>query len=191
MSLNCRPFLGLSTTYCKFIPYLLDLRQPSQGLLKSDSEFHDNTFKTLKQAICKGITIQFFDSDLPLYVEADANQKGIGAVILQPGKNCKNTSNTEIPNKLRPLAYASKTLTSCESNYSNIERELLGILFSILHFKHFTYGCKVHIITDHKPLVSLFRKSYLCFSKTLKDAATYLRLSAWCHVPAWCQNARQ
>ena len=33
------------------------------------------------------------------------------------------------------------------------------MLFNVLHFKHFTYGCKVHIISDHKPLVSLFRKS--------------------------------
>ena len=79
--------------------------------------------------------------------------------MLQPDKSHKNTSKSEIPNNLRPVAYASKTLTSCESNYSNIERELLGVLFSVLHFKHFTYGCKVHIITDHKPLVSLFRKS--------------------------------
>ena len=88
----------------------------------------------------------------------DASKKGIGAIMLQPDKKCKNTCNTEIPNNLRPVAYASKTLTSCESIYSNIERELLGVLFSFLHFKHFTYGCGVNIITDHKPLVSLFKK---------------------------------
>ena len=52
----------------------------------------------------------------------------------------------------------SKTLSSTKSNYSNIECELLGLLFAITHFKHFTYGRLVHIITDHKPLVSLFRK---------------------------------
>ena len=46
-----------------------------------------------------------------------------------------------------------------ESNYSNIDCELLGLLFAITHFKHFTYGRLVHVITDHKPLVSLFRKS--------------------------------
>ena len=140
--------------------------------MKSDSEFlwtqvHDKAFKNLKQAICKDITLKFFDSDLPLYVEADANQKGIAAVMLQPDKKCKNTSTTEISNNLRPVAYASKTLTSCESNYSNIERELLGVLFSVLHFKHFTYGRKVHIITDHKPLVSLFRKSLTSASPRL------------------------
>ena len=96
-----------------------------------------------------------------------ASKKGIGAVLLQPDKNSKSSSNKQIPNNLGPVAYASKTLTSCESNYSNIERELLGVLFSVLHFKHFTYGCKVHIITDHKPLVSLFRKSLTSASPRL------------------------
>ena len=87
--------------------------------------------------------------------------------MLQPDKNTKNTSNVLIPNNLRPVAYASQTLTSCESNYSNIERELLGVLFSVLHFKHFTYGRKVDIVTDHKPLVSLFRKSLTSASPRL------------------------
>ena len=156
-------FLGSVNYLCKFIPYLSDLRQPLQGLLKSNSEFiwtqvHDKAFENLKQAICKDITLQFFDSDLPLYIEADASQKGIRVIMLQPDKSHKNTSKSEIPSNLRPVAYASKMLTSCESNYSNIERELLGVLFSVLHFKHFTYGHKVHIITDHKPPVSLFRK---------------------------------
>ena len=165
-------FLGSVNYLCKFIPYLSDLRQPLQGLLKSDSEFlwtqvHDKAFKNPKQAICKDIALQFFDSDLPLYIEADASQKGIGAIMLQPDKKCKNTSTAGLPNNLRPVAYASKTLTPCESNYSNIERELLGVLFSVLHFKHFTYGHKVHVITDHKPLVSLFRKSLMSASPRL------------------------
>ena len=35
---------------------------------------------------------------------------------------------------------------------------MLGIVFSILHFKHFTFGWNIHIITDHKPLIMLFEK---------------------------------
>ena len=58
-------------------------------------------------------------------------------------------------------------LSTTELNYSNIERELLGLLFTVTHFKHFTYGRPVHIITDHKPLVSLFRKSLLDSSPRL------------------------
>ena len=41
------------------------------------------------------------------------------------------------------------------------------MLFSVLHFKHFTYGHKVHIITDQKPLVSLSRKSLTSASPRL------------------------
>ena len=89
--------------------------------------------------------------------------------MLQPDKKCKNTSTTEIPNNLRPMAYASKTLTSCESNYSNLERELLGVLFSVLHFKHFTYGHRVNIIMDHNPLVSLFKKNLASASPRLSQ----------------------
>ena len=72
----------------------------------------------------------------------------------------QNTSQSdgEIPTNLRPISYASKTLSTTESNYLNIECELLGLLFAVTHFKHFAYGRLVHVITDHKPLVSLFRK---------------------------------
>ena len=36
---------------------------------------------------------------------------------------------------------------------------MLGVVFSVLHFKHFTFGQNIHIITDHKPLIMLFKKS--------------------------------
>ena len=172
-------FLGSVNYLCKFIPDLSDLRQPLQDLLKSSNEFyctqvHEKAFNQLKKAIAKDVTLQFFNQDLPLYIEVDASKKGIGAVMLQPDKTTKNTNNVQIPNNLPPVAYASKTLTSCDSNYSNIERELLGVLFSVLHFKHFTYGCKVHIITDHKPLVSLFRKSLTSASPRLSRMLLYI-----------------
>ena len=74
---------------------------------------------------------------------------------------------SDIPMNLRPISYASKTLSLTESNYSNIECELLGLLFAITHFKHFTYGRLVPVITDHKPLVSLFRMSLVDSSPRL------------------------
>ena len=40
-----------------------------------------------------------------------------------------------------------------------ISRELLGVVFAVTHFKHFTYGRPVTFISDHKPLVSLYKKS--------------------------------
>ena len=80
-------------------------------------------------------------------------------VMLQPDSTIHNTSKSDVPNNFHPVFYASKTLTNTESNYLNIECEMLGVVFSILHFRHFTFGQKVHVITDHKPLITLFRKN--------------------------------
>ena len=68
-----------------------------------------------------------------------------------------------------PVAFASKTLTSAERNYANIERELLGVVFGVQHFKHSTCGNEVHMITDHKPLVSLLKKSLVACSSRLSS----------------------
>ena len=94
--------------------------------------------------------LQFYDAHKPLYKEVDTSKKGIGAVMLQQDSIVPNTSkSTEIPTNICPISDASKTLLSTESNYSYIECELLGLLFAITYFKHFTYGRLVHVITDH------------------------------------------
>ena len=89
--------------------------------------------------------------------------------MLQLDSAIENTSKSDIPNNLRPVFYASKTLTSTESNYSNIEREMPGMVFSVLHFKHFTFGQNIHIITDHKPLIMLFKKNLHATSPRLSQ----------------------
>ena len=148
----------------KFIPHLSSFRKPLQDLLKNSNEFvwlkvHDEAFKTLKKAIVKDVTLKYFDSNLSIYIETDALKKGIGVVILQPDNSVENISCVEVPNNFGPVFYASNTLTATESNYSNIKHEMLGVVFFMLHFKHFTYGRQIHIITDHKPLIMLFAKN--------------------------------
>ena len=156
-------FLGSVNYLSKFIPHLSSFRKPPRDLLKSSSEFvwlkvHDKAFKTLNNAILKDVTLKYFDSNLPIYIETDASKKGIGVMMSQRDNSVENSSHTEVPNNLRPVFYASKTLMMTESNYSNIEHEMFGVVFSVLHFKHFTYGRQIHIITDHKPLITLFAK---------------------------------
>ena len=129
---------------------------------------HDEAYKNLKSAIVKDMTLKYFDANMPIYIETDASKKGIGMVLMQPDPNVQNTSKTVVPNNLRPVFYASKTLTTTESNYSNIESEMLGVVFGVLHFKHFTYGQHITVITDHKPLITLFKKNI---------AASFPRLS--------------
>ena len=89
------------------------------------------------------------------------SKKGLGAVLLQDGK---------------PVIYASRTLTETEQRYSNIERELLGVVFALERFHHYVYGYTATVQTDHKPLVSVWKKSIVCNSPRLQRL---LRLSQY------------
>ena len=59
---------------------------------------------------------------------------------------------------LHPIVFASKSLTGAEHRYSNIEREALSILHGLEKFHHYCFAREVLIITDHKPLVAIFKK---------------------------------
>jgi len=53
-------------------------------------------------------------------------------------------------------AYASRTLKKPERNYAQMDKEALAIIFGLRKFYQFLYGRKFTIVTDHKPLISLF-----------------------------------
>ena len=59
---------------------------------------------------------------------------------------------------LHLIAFASKSLTGAEWRYSNIECEALGILHGLEKFHHYCFSREVLVITDHKLLISMFKK---------------------------------
>ena len=113
-------FLGLLTYLGTFIPNLSSLAAPLRDLLKKDSVFiweetHTIAVTKLKEAITSRI-IGFYDVAKPISIEVDASMKGLGACLVQEGK---------------PIAFASKTLTTTQSHYSNIEREMLAVFYGV------------------------------------------------------------
>lgn len=58
----------------------------------------------------------------------------------------------------QPISFASRSLTDAEKNYSQIEKELLAILYSLKKFHFFTHGRFVKVFSDHKPLESIMTK---------------------------------
>ena len=161
-------FLGSVNYLSWFIAGLSQLRKPLQALVKKNSEFvwttvHDKSFQDLKDMVSEDCLIQFYDLQKPLCIECDASKQGIGCVMLQPDDNIASNTVDGIPSNLWPVAYASKSLSKAEQNYANIERELLGVVFSLETFKHFTSGRQTNIITDRKLLTSLFSK---CLANT-------------------------
>ena len=59
----------------------------------------------------------------------------------------------------RPISNVSKILTSSQSNYSQIQKEALAIIFSWKKFFQYLFGWQFILITDHKPLLALFGPS--------------------------------
>ena len=70
---------------------------------------------------------------------------GLGAVI-----------SHVFPNGVeRPIAYAARTLTASERNYSQLEKEALSLVFVVQKFHQYLYGCEFTLCTDHKPLTMI------------------------------------
>ena len=162
-------FSGAVNYLSKFIPELSSLRSPPQGLVKKDSEYiwtgtHEQVFQRIKSAVCESTLLSYYDKTKPIFIEVDASGQGLGAVLLQgsvSSEELKQASQTDgkylkFRNKLKPIAFASKSLSEAEQRYSNIERELLGVVWAIQHFNHYTFANKINIISDHKPLQPLF-----------------------------------
>ena len=53
------------------------------------------------------------------------------------------------------IAYASRTLSSAEQNYSQIEEEVFSLIYGLRKFHQYLYARSFTIITDHKPLLAI------------------------------------
>ena len=76
----------------------------------------------------------------------------------------------------RPVKFISKSLKSAEAEYSNIERELLAILFACEKLHTYVFGRTVTINSDHKPLESIFAKPISLASPRLQRMLLRLRM---------------
>lgn len=141
-------FLGMVNYLRKFIPHLANIASPLQLLLKKDvgwlwTEVHENVYTNIKNKISTAPVLQNFDNKLPITIQCDASKDGLGCCLMQEGK---------------PVCFASRSLTPAERNFSQIEKELLSIVWATRKFHYYIYGRKVTVLNDHKPLESLLKK---------------------------------
>ena len=150
-------FLGMINYLSRFEPKIADLTHRLRSLLKKSNEFiwtdvHSDDFKKLIDIMCNSPKLlRYYRPDLDLYLETDASRVAIGMALLQSEQNDRSS--------LYPIAYGSKTLTSAETRYANIEHELLGVVGGLEKFNYFTFGRPVTVLTDHKPLIAISKKS--------------------------------
>ena len=110
--------------------------------------------------------MKFYNNTKPLYLERDTSRVGLGAALLQTweGTTCQKDM---VPGNtiLHPIAFVSKNLMDTEHRYSNIKREVLGILHGCKKIHHYCFVREAYVITNHKPLVSIFRKDMAMLSQ--------------------------
>ena len=146
-----RSFLGLLHYYGKFIPNLSSLLHPLNELLKANSPWKwsqkcEDAFRQAKNKLTEAPVLAHYDGTKNLKLATDASSYGVGAVI----------SHMYDDGSERPIAYASRTLSKAEKGYAQIDKEALAIIFGIQKFHTYLYGRRFVLVTDHKPLVSLF-----------------------------------
>ena len=132
-------------------PHISDMANivaPLRELIKTDVHFQWNSaaeeaLTRVKNILSTHPVLHFFDPTVPSVIQADVSQYGLGACLLQKG---------------RPVAYASCSLSSCEINYAQIEKELLAIVFACGKFHYYIYGFHTRVHSDHKPLEAIFNK---------------------------------
>ena len=145
-----RRFLGAANYYRKFVKNFSELAEPLTELLRQDRQFvwsepQQQAFEQLRKALTSPPTLSHFDDSLPTMVTCDASGIAIGAVLSQINHN-----NVE-----RPVAFASRVLSSAERAYSAGEREALACIWAAEHWHWYLYGRKFTIRTDHSSLTTL------------------------------------
>ena len=140
--------LGMVRYLAQYIPYESTITAPLRALLKQDAMWkweheHEEALEQIKTALQRDVKLQFYDVNKDVAIQTDASQSGLGSCLMQGG---------------RPIAYASRSLTSAERNYSQIEKEMLAICFACEKFYQYIYGKSVEVQTDHRPMEAIHKK---------------------------------
>jgi len=144
--------LGFINYLAKFLPKLSEVAQPLRDLTRANTQFiwsrqHDRAFEDMKKLVVQHPVLKYYDVSEEVTLQCDASERGLGATLMQKGQ---------------PVAFASRTLSTTEQRYAQIEKECLAIVFGCEKFSQYILRRdKVTVESDHKPLQSIFKKSLL------------------------------
>ncbi|KAL0543603.1 hypothetical protein IC582_018703 [Cucumis melo] len=146
-----RSFLGLAGYYRRFVENFSRIATPLTQLTRKGAPFVwskacEDSFQTFKQKLVTAPVLTVPDGSGSFVIYSDASKKGLGCVLMQQGK---------------VVAYASRQLKSHEQNYPTHDLELAAVVFALKIWRHYLYGEKIQIFTDHKSLKYFFTQKEL------------------------------
>ncbi|KAL9960086.1 hypothetical protein ACROYT_G033491 [Oculina patagonica] len=152
-------FLGFVNYLAKFVPHLADECEPLRRLTDKDADWvwekhHQDAFDRVKQLVADYPVLRYYNVNLPVTIQCDSSDSGMGAALLQEGQ---------------PVAFASRTFTPTERGYAQIEKECLAIVFACERFNQYIFGREsISVQSDHKPLEAIFTKPLTAAPKRLQ-----------------------
>ncbi|GKC10931.1 putative reverse transcriptase domain-containing protein [Tanacetum coccineum] len=137
-----RQFLGLAGYYRRFIEGFSKIAKPMTKLTQKKVKFEwgdkqEAAFQLLKQKLCSAPILALPEGSEDFIAYCDASKKGLGAVLMQREK---------------VISYASRQLEIHEKNYTTHDLELGAVVFALKIWRHYLYGTKCTVFTDHKSL---------------------------------------
>nr|GEU39318.1 putative reverse transcriptase domain-containing protein [Tanacetum cinerariifolium] len=137
-----RSFLGLAGYYRRFIEGFLQIAKSMTKLTQKGIKFdwskkEENAFQLIKQKLCSALILALPKGSKDFVVYCDASHKGLGDVLMQREK---------------VISYASRQLKTHEKNYTTHDLELGSVVFALKIWRHYLYGTKCTVFTDHKSL---------------------------------------
>ncbi|CAI5468770.1 unnamed protein product [Closterium sp. Yama58-4] len=150
-----RAVLGFLSYYRKFVPNFSRRAAPLNHLLRESTawkwgEEEQRAFKDLLRAVKTGPVLVLPRRDQPFVLYTDWSSLGIGAVL------CQETEQGE-----RVVAFASRSCSPTEANYSSYEGEGLAAVWAVNHFRVYLQGTPFTLVTDHQPLTWLMTNQTL------------------------------
>ena len=137
-----RSFLGLVGYYRRFVRGFFVIASPLTTLLRKGIKFEwtdkcQNSFEQLEGMLVEAPVLTQPTSGKEYTLYSDASGAGLGCVLMQDGK---------------VVAYASRQLKLHEQNYPTHDLELVAVVFTLKIWRHYLYGEKCRIYTNHKSL---------------------------------------
>ncbi|GJW59966.1 putative reverse transcriptase domain-containing protein [Tanacetum coccineum] len=150
-SSEIRSFLGLAGYYRRFIANFSKIAKPLTSLTQKNQKYvwgveQEEAFQTLKNNMCDAPILSLPNRVEDFVVYYDASNQGLGCVLMQRNK---------------VIAYASRQLKIHEKNYTTHDLELGAVVFALKTWRHYLYGTKSVIYTDHKSLQHIFDQKEL------------------------------
>ena len=141
-----RSFLGLAGYYRRFVKDFSKISAPITRLTRKNVPFVwteecEANFQILKEKLTTAPILSLPEGSGHFVIYSDASRVGLGCVLMQNGK---------------VIAYGSRQLKDHERNYATHDLELAAIVFALKLWRHYLFGERFEVHSDHRSLQYLF-----------------------------------